>query len=95
MYAKRQLTIEETNQLIITINEGSQSTRENVKLDNLLYNLTSIQLEILGVLGVQRSIHLRNRVVVDDMIYNGVKPWIVSKEDEQTHLTSLNSLRLF
>lgn len=52
VYAKRQLTIEETNQLIITINEGVQSTRENVKLDNLLYNLTSIQLEILGVLGV-------------------------------------------
>ena len=42
MYAKRQLTIEETNQLIITINEGVQSTRENVKLDQLLYNLTSI-----------------------------------------------------
>ena len=44
VYAKRQLTIEETNQLIITINEGIQSTRENIKLDNLLYNLTSIQL---------------------------------------------------
>ena len=29
------------------------------------------------------------------MILNGVKPWIVSKEDEQTHLTSLNSLRMF
>jgi len=29
------------------------------------------------------------------MILNGVKPWIVSKEDEQTHLASLNSLRLF
>lgn len=72
-----------------------QSTRENVKLDNLLYNLTSIQLEILGVLGVQKPIHLRNRVAVDDMILNGVKPWIVSKEDEQTHLTSLNSFRLF
>ena len=42
MYAKRQLTIEETNQLIITINEGVQSTRENVKLDKLLYNLSSI-----------------------------------------------------
>ena len=66
-----------------------------MKLDNLLYNLTSIQLEILGVLGVQKPIHLRNRVTVDDMILNGVKPWIVSKEDEQTHLTSLNSFRLF
>lgn len=66
-----------------------------MKLDNLLYNLTSIQLEILGVLGVQKPIHLRNRVAVDDMILNGVKPWIVSKEDEQTHLTSLNSFRLF
>lgn len=47
------------------------------------------------MLGVQKPIHLRNRVAVDDMIQNGVKPWIVSKEDEQTHLTSLNSLRLF
>ena len=80
--------------MIITINEGIQSTRENTKLDGLLYQLTSIQLEILGVLGVQKPIHLRNRVAVDDMILNGVKPWIVSKEDEQTHLTSLNSLRL-
>jgi len=25
---------------------------------------------------------MRNRVVIDDMILNGVKPWIVSKEDE-------------
>jgi hypothetical protein len=60
-----------------------------------LYNLTSIQLEILGVLGVHRSVHLRNRVAVDDMILNGVKPWIISKEDEQTHLTCLNGMRLF
>ena len=95
VYAKRQLTIEETNQLIITINEGIQQTKENLKLDNMLYNLTSIQLEILGVLGVQKPIHLRNRVAVDDMVLNGVKPWIVSKEDEQTHLTSLNSMRVF
>jgi len=82
VYAKRQLTIEETNQLIITINEGVQSTKNNNKLDNLLYNLSSVQLEILGVLGLQKAIHMRNRVVVDEMILNGVKPWIISKEDE-------------
>jgi len=29
------------------------------------------------------------------MIMNGVTPWIVSREDEQTHLTCLNSLRMF
>lgn len=29
------------------------------------------------------------------MIMNGVCPWLVSKEDEQTHLTSLNSFRMF
>lgn len=46
------LTIEETNQLIITINEGIMQTTENVKLDEMLYNLASIQLEILGVLGL-------------------------------------------
>lgn len=44
---------------------------------------------------MQKPIHLRNRVAVDDMILNGVKPWIVSKEDEQTNLASLNSFRLF
>lgn len=82
VYAKRELTIEETNQLVITINEGIQMTKENSKLDKLLQNLTSIQLEILGMLGVQRCVHLRNRVAVDDMVLNGVKPWIVSKEDE-------------
>jgi len=42
VYSKRQLTIDETNQLIITINEGIQQSKENSKLDNLLYNLTSI-----------------------------------------------------
>jgi hypothetical protein len=52
VYAKRQLTIEETNQLIITINEGVQSLNGNNKLDNLLYNLSSVQLEILGILGL-------------------------------------------
>ena len=57
-------------------------TKENNKLDNLLYNLSSVQLEILGILGLQKSIHLRNRVVGDEMILNGVKPWIISKEDE-------------
>lgn len=95
VYAKRQLTIEETQNLIITINEGIQQTKENSKLENMLYNLTSVQLEILGVLGVSRAVHFRNRVAVDDMILNGVKPWIVSKEDEQTHMTCLNSMRLF
>jgi len=81
--------------LIITINEGIQSTKENNKLDNLLYNLSSEKLEILGILGLQKSLHLRNRVVVDEMILNGVKPWIISKEDEQSHETALNSLELF
>jgi hypothetical protein len=95
VYAKRQLTKEETTKLIITINEGVQSTKGNNKLDNMLFYLTSIQLDILGVIGVHRTVHLRNRVAVDDMIFNGVKPWIVSKEDEQTHMTSLNSMRIF
>jgi hypothetical protein len=81
--------------LIITINEGIQSTKENNKLDNLLYTLSSEKLEILGILGLQKSLHLRNRVVVDEMILNGVKPWIISKEDEQSHETALNSLELF
>tara|TARA_B110000285_G_C14765483_1_gene441498 strand:- start:408 stop:656 length:249 start_codon:yes stop_codon:yes gene_type:complete len=38
---------------------------------------------------------LRNRITVDEMVLNGVKPWIISKEDEQSHLTALNSLRIF
>lgn len=29
------------------------------------------------------------------MVLNGVKPWIISEEPEQSHLTSLNSFRLF
>jgi len=95
VYAKRKLTVDETNNLIITINEGSSKSIENVQLEKLLQSLTSAQLEILGVLGVQKPIHLRNRVVIDEMIMNGVKPWIISKEDEQTHLTCLNSLKLF
>lgn len=82
MYAKRKLTVDETNNLIITINEGSSKSIENVQLEKLLQSLTSAQLEILGVLGVQKPIHLRNRVVIDEMIMNGVKPWIISKEDE-------------
>ena len=82
MYAKRQLTIDETNLLIITINEGVHSTTDTHKIDNLLYDLTSTQFEVLGILGLQKAIHMRNRIVVDDMILNGVKPWIVSKEDE-------------
>ena len=57
--------------------------------------LSSSQLEILGVLGIQKPIHLRNRIAVDDMILNGVKPWIISKDDEQSHLISLNALRMF
>lgn len=95
VYAKRQLSSEETSQLIITINEGVQHTKQNQKLDNLLYNLSSVQLEILGVLGLQRAIHMRNRVVIDELVANGIKPWIISKEVEQTHMTCLNSLRMF
>lgn len=60
-----------------------------------MQNLTNKQLEILGILGIQKGIHLRNRVVIDDMILNGVKPWIISQDVEQSHLTSLNSMRVF
>ena len=95
MYAKRTLTLEETNQLIITMNEGISNTKENDKIEVLLKKLTQQSLEILGITGIQKSIHLRNRVVIDDMILNGVKPWIVSSEIEGSHLVSLNSLRVF
>mmetsp|Transcript_1508 Transcript_1508/g.2017 ORF Transcript_1508/g.2017 Transcript_1508/m.2017 type:complete len:104 (-) Transcript_1508:4389-4700(-) len=53
-----------------------------------------MQLEVLGILGVQKPVHLRNRVTIDDFVYNGVKPWIISKEDQVTHMTNLNALRL-
>ena len=95
MYAKRTLTLEETNQLVITMNEGISNTKENDKIEVLLKKLTQQSLEILGITGIQKSIHLRNRVVIDDMILNGVKPWIVSSEIEGSHLVSLNSLRVF
>ena len=52
VYSKRELSSDETNQLILTINEGSQSDLENQKLDLLLSNFINIQLEILGVMGV-------------------------------------------
>ena len=55
----------------------------------------SLYNNILWILGINLSIHLRNRVTVDDMILNGVKPWIISKCDENSHLTTLNSLRIF
>ena len=95
VYARRILTLEETNQLIITMNEGVSNTKENNKIEQLLRSLTKQQLKVLGIIGIQKSIHLRNRVVIDDMILNGVKPWIVSSEVEQSHLVSLNSLRVF
>mgnify|MGYP007078243261 CR=1 FL=1 len=46
------------------------------------------------MLGVQRAVHLRNRLTIDDMVLNGVKPWIVSKEDIQTNMTCLNSMHI-
>ena len=52
IYAKRKLTMEETDQLIITINEGVQDNKTSIKLENLIYSLASVQLEILGILGL-------------------------------------------
>jgi hypothetical protein len=42
VYAKRRLSIDETNKLIICINEGISSNRENKKLIQLLKDLTSV-----------------------------------------------------
>lgn len=95
VYARRILTLEETNLLIITMNEGVSNTKEQNKIEQLLRALTKQRLQVLGIIGIQKSIHLRNRVVIDDMILNGVKPWIVSSEVEQSNLVSLNSLRVF
>jgi hypothetical protein len=46
------LTIEETNLLIITINEGISNTKENNKIEMLLKKLTRKELKILGILGI-------------------------------------------
>ena len=40
VYAKRTLTLEETNQLVITMNEGISNARENDKIEVLLKKLT-------------------------------------------------------
>ena len=40
VYAKRILTLEETNQLVITMNEGISNTKENDKIEVLLKKLT-------------------------------------------------------
>lgn len=44
VYARRILTLEETNQLIITMNEGVSNTKENNKIEQLLRSLTKQQL---------------------------------------------------
>lgn len=96
IFIKRILEKDELNLLVTTINEGTHSNEiENSKLQKMIQHLVSMNLQILGILGIQKQIHLRNRIVIDDFIENGVKPWIISKETEQEHMISLNSLRMF
>jgi len=94
MYCSRELNLDETNQLILTINEGTQNLHENQKLEHLLGTLAVVYPTILGTIGLEKPIHWRNRSCIDDLVLNGVTPWIVSAEEEFSHLTSLNSLNI-
>jgi len=52
-------------------------------------------ISILGVVGLQRAVHWRNRVVLDDILQNGITTWLVSSEPETIHMTNLNAMALF
>lgn len=96
LYIRRVLSRVEGNVLINTINEGTHHVHiENSKLENLLMSFAQTQIEILGVLGVQKELQLRNRIIIEDFIHHGITPWIVSNEDEDVHMTSLNSIKIF
>lgn len=60
----------------------------------MLTNFIFMHHNILGMIGIQKGVHMRYRVAVDDMIHNGVKPWILSHEDHKTMMVGMNSLRI-
>jgi hypothetical protein len=51
-------------------------------------------LKILGVVGTQDLFNFRDTLVIDDLMKNGVKVWVLSKDDEIVHTVNCNAMRL-
>lgn len=52
------------------------------------------ELKVLGVVGTQEIFNFRDTLVIEDMMRNGVKVWLMSKDDEIVHTVNCNAMRL-
>jgi len=93
VYASRDLTLEETVNLDKLLNEGKGSSDDNPAFEKALIELLTKQpVNVLGAFGVQNPLHFRNRVVFDDILANGVKPWVLSSNSFNELELNLNSI---
>lgn len=96
VYVKTEMTQEQTAILEVRINDAMSLQKDQVdKIEStLLSYLTTLKLNILGIIGTQEVFNFRDTLVIEDLMKNGVKVWMMSKEDELTHVVNCNALRL-
>lgn len=96
VYVKTDLTSEQTLELEVRINDAMSLQKDQTdKIESSLSAyMRQLKLNILGVIGTQEIFNFRDTLVIEDMIKNGVKVWMVSKEDELSHVVNCNAMRL-
>jgi hypothetical protein len=56
--------------------------------------MKQLKLSILGIIGSQDIFNFRDVLVIEDLMKNSVKVWLLSKEDEIITNVNLNAMRL-
>lgn len=51
-------------------------------------------MQTLGIIGTQDIFNPRDTLVIEDMIRNGIKVWMLSNDDEIQMITHCNALKL-
>ena len=94
VFVKRDLTGDEAVDLEGRINEAlSLMKDQDDKIESSLLSYMN-DMKILGVIGTQPVYNLRDTLVLEDLMKNGVRVWVLSEDDEIQTTVNMNALRL-
>ena len=93
--AKCELDASHTAELVRDLNERQSIYKDDASQKDALLMEFARDLELLGFLGLKKTINNRNTLMVEELRKNGVKLCILSADEATTNITDLNAMKLF
>lgn len=82
LFCKKELSPDDTSEFERRINEAMGDVKNQEDKVVATLHESTFEMEALGIIGVQEIFNLRDSLVIQDVIRNGIKVWMLARDDD-------------